>query len=881
MRKIITISKFVLFVCVAFCSIAFDAARGGECTIAPRGGAYRIFYHNSGLYPLCIQDFDMDIPEYRAFLSDFSQFIVPTGHAVIGDNFLVHCEDPTPYVHAEIVEDYLGWSYGSNVALHEEASGVSWVQLVNNIANNPAYHRSVGNLSNGDTEWHQDATDAVMNAYNHEILLVGSPLTFASGPTSIKDKVLTCFPMNATGQYCAAHVPQTNVAEVGVPTNWFRTSENQHYLATAGNSPDWTDGYPQEGLSGSFSTALLSGTVQRIADFVASQGVPEGQFVSAVLDYVISACDRNVDPLTYHHVSGPSYPTSFGPWSSTWGYGIVNPWKALIYAYGWGKLQPKDSALNPGQVTNPHVIFSDHFRLRGDLFVPAGETFEVSPLAGVYVNDDWTPEGPANLGLISELCEIHVAGAMEVQTHLINGVNASVTVDAGGLCTVKSGGLITIGYGQVLHVYEEGELTLETGGEIRIGWGGQLIIDGEFSNFGAVTLEPGSQMICSPNSQIFLATDLNIPAFTVFSASSNTIITAALTDARGTGSDPNRVEIICEGVMNLAGSAQYPVLFKAQISGAGKWAGISFVGSDEENGSTWSYVRISDANVGIVINSGFNPLDISCFYITACTTAMKVTNRSAITLSGGEVWACTTGIHCESASPTLTGIVIHNNNVGIKCSTGSSPKVRWCSMYGNTNGVATMNSASLPNLGTNADPGNNSFPKTPANTLNISAFDPASNIYAQKNWWGTTVLSQIQAKIVVIDAPPQGCGSVIFQPFLTAPPVPPEEVSQRPDLDTSPTTPPSTYLEQNYPNPFNPVTTIRFGLNEPSSIALRIYDVSGRLVRTLVADHLQAGIYERVWDGKDSGGRAVASGIYLYKLETKSVTETKKMILLR
>jgi len=222
---------------------------------------------------------------------------------------------------------------------------------------------------------------------------------------------------------------------------------------------------------------------------------------------------------------------------------------------------------------------------------------------------------------------------------------------------------------------------------------------------------------------------------------------------------------------------------------------------------------------------------------------------------------------------------IHNNSSGIKCTADSDPTVRHCYIYGNTNGVITLDANSIPNLGTTDDPGNNTFPKTPANTINISAFDPASNIYAQNNWWGTTVISQIQAKIVVIDAPPAGCGSVIFQPFLSGPP--PEEASLRPEANTSPEVPGLTYLEQNYPNPFNPVTTIRFGLREPSDVALRIYDVSGRLVRTLVAGPLAAGTYEKLWDGKDSGGGSVASGIYFYKLETKSVTETKKMILLR
>jgi aminopeptidase N len=88
-------------------------------------------------------------------------------------------------------------------------------------------------------------------------------------------------------------------------------------------------------------------------------------------------------------------------------------------------------------------------------------------------------------------------------------------------------------------------------------------------------------------------------------------------------------------------------------------------------------------------------------------------------------------------------------------------------------------------------------------------------------------------------------------------------------------------LEQNYPNPFNPATTIRFRLNEPAAVSLRIYDAAGRLVRALVGTPLSAGTYARVWDGTDSRGAAVSSGVYLYRLDAGSFSRTRKMILLR
>jgi hypothetical protein len=106
----------------------------------------------------------------------------------------------------------------------------------------------------------------------------------------------------------------------------------------------------------------------------------------------------------------------------------------------------------------------------------------------------------------------------------------------------------------------------------------------------------------------------------------------------------------------------------------------------------------------------------------------------------------------------------------------------------------------------------------------------------------------------------------------------------RPDDITgieTPKAPEATYLAQNFPNPFNPTTRIAFGLSAPGHVSLRIYDASGRLVRVLVSNERQAGRYQETWDGRDSGGRSVASGIYFYRLDVGTFTETKKMALTR
>jgi len=88
-------------------------------------------------------------------------------------------------------------------------------------------------------------------------------------------------------------------------------------------------------------------------------------------------------------------------------------------------------------------------------------------------------------------------------------------------------------------------------------------------------------------------------------------------------------------------------------------------------------------------------------------------------------------------------------------------------------------------------------------------------------------------------------------------------------------------LEQNYPNPFNPSTTISYRLPVESKVELVIFNMLGQKVRTLFSDKQPAGEYKIVWDGRDGNGRAVSSGVYLYRLQAGTYVEAKKMTLLR
>jgi len=102
---------------------------------------------------------------------------------------------------------------------------------------------------------------------------------------------------------------------------------------------------------------------------------------------------------------------------------------------------------------------------------------------------------------------------------------------------------------------------------------------------------------------------------------------------------------------------------------------------------------------------------------------------------------------------------------------------------------------------------------------------------------------------------------------------------------------PQTFcLKQNYPNPFNDSTIITYAIPPLTSdfqglntirVALRVYNLTGQLVKTITDRQQKPGVYRVVWDGRDESGRKVTNGLYLYKLEIGNFVLMKKLILLR
>ncbi|HNJ72221.1 MAG TPA: T9SS type A sorting domain-containing protein [bacterium] len=106
-------------------------------------------------------------------------------------------------------------------------------------------------------------------------------------------------------------------------------------------------------------------------------------------------------------------------------------------------------------------------------------------------------------------------------------------------------------------------------------------------------------------------------------------------------------------------------------------------------------------------------------------------------------------------------------------------------------------------------------------------------------------------------------------------------ISESTDSGISDKVPHNLSLSQNYPNPFNPTTTIRFDLHQTSDIRLTVYNTLGQRIRLVTQGVFSAGTYRVIWDGRNDQGAAVASGIYIYRLESDGNFFSKRMMLIK
>ncbi len=98
--------------------------------------------------------------------------------------------------------------------------------------------------------------------------------------------------------------------------------------------------------------------------------------------------------------------------------------------------------------------------------------------------------------------------------------------------------------------------------------------------------------------------------------------------------------------------------------------------------------------------------------------------------------------------------------------------------------------------------------------------------------------------------------------------------SQKPEIS-------KLILHQNYPNPYKHNTTISYAIPKSGTVSLKIYNIKGQLVKTVVNEHKEKGYYTEIWDGRNDNGKKLANGIYFYKIKIEGKSKVKKMLLLR
>jgi hypothetical protein len=239
-------------------------------------------------------------------------------------------------------------------------------------------------------------------------------------------------------------------------------------------------------------------------------------------------------------------------------------------------------------------------------------------------------------------------------------------------------------------------------------------------------------------------------------------------------------------------------------------------------------------------------------------------------VNGYQSWMPSVGISCKSSSPAISNNTITSNSqgsgYGVSIDSLSHPLLLNDIILDNEFGIITETDTFTVMCCDVFNNGGGNYMGTPDQTGvndNISE-DP---LFCPEGYPEYTLHSNspcspyINHNCGLIGAKPVGCSQTGSEGY--------KELA-------------STYsLGQNYPNPFNPGTRITFDLKSTVPVSLKVYDVDGRLVRTLIDEKRDSGIHEVAWDGKDDHAREVASGIYFYRLNAGSFSETKKMVLLR
>jgi hypothetical protein len=157
---------------------------------------------------------------------------------------------------------------------------------------------------------------------------------------------------------------------------------------------------------------------------------------------------------------------------------------------------------------------------------------------------------------------------------------------------------------------------------------------------------------------------------------------------------------------------------------------------------------------------------------------------------------------------------------------------------------------------------------SPFYTYGTAGYEQASTITPGKGYW----VRAVQPGLLVLSSSPLAIQKIRVVATGEMPPAPPGEVTAGSKVEK----PREFALGQNHPNPFNPTTKIQFTIVDRQLTIVKVYDVLGREVATLVNEVKEPGMYTVQWDAS-----GVSSGVYFYRLVSGSFVQTKRMMLLR
>jgi len=222
------------------------------------------------------------------------------------------------------------------------------------------------------------------------------------------------------------------------------------------------------------------------------------------------------------------------------------------------------------------------------------------------------------------------------------------------------------------------------------------------------------------------------------------------------------------------------------------------------------------------------------------------------------------GIVVFDSDPTIQGNTLSSNQIGLSCDYLADPTFKKGDIENSTSYGVYCTGGSYPVIG-------GSF----FNCCNISGsgiyhvyndnHPKPHSVIAEYNYWGATSPD-----------PSKFGGLVDYTHYRSG-------SCWRPQakLAFAENLPKEFSLSQNYPNPFNPTTVIRYALPENQYVSLKVYNLLGQIVTTLVNSQKAPGYYQVLWNGKNSSGQDVASGVYFYRIKTGSFVKARKLVLLR